>query len=59
MGTSRSPGFADCPARDGRVQMRGPLDVLDSLAASITIIDEAGTSRDGWKASASRPRGLK
>ena len=43
MASCGSPGLADGPARDGRVQVWGPVNVLDSLAASIAIIDEAGT----------------
>ncbi len=43
MATSGIPGLPDGPAREGREAVRDPFDVLDSLAASIAIIDEAGT----------------
>ena len=43
MATCGSPGLADGPAREGRGPVRGPDDVLDSFAASIAIVDEAGT----------------
>ncbi len=43
MATYGSPGLADGTAREGREPVRDPVVVLDSLAASIAIIDEAGT----------------